>query len=72
MSEEQFPLFPEQLLLAIVQRHGHVPERKPLDLSEMKMTELDQALDAGYADMKAERVRSAKSVFSDIRKDYEL
>ena len=49
-----------------------LPERKPLDLSEMTMTELDQALDAGYADMKAERVRSAKSVFSDIRKDYEL
>lgn len=40
-----------------------------LNLSEMTAAEISQELEKGYADMKAGRVKQAKDVFADIRKD---
>ncbi len=46
-----------------------LPASAPLDLSEMTAAEVSQELGKGYADMKAGRVKQAKDVFADIRKD---
>ena len=49
-----------------------LPPAKQLDLSKMSAAELSEELEKGYADMQAGRVKSAKAVFADIRKDYAL
>ena len=46
-----------------------MPSARPVDVSEAQM---NAELEKGYADMQAGRTRSAKSVFTDIRKDYNL
>ena len=49
-----------------------IPDRKPLNISEMTTEQFDAELNKGYEDMLAGRVRPAKDVFADIRKDYGL
>ena len=49
-----------------------IPERTPTDISTLGAEELHEELEKGYADMKAGRIKDAKTVFADIRKDYGL
>ena len=49
-----------------------MPATGPPDASVLSDTEMDAELEKGYADMQAGRTKSAESVFSDIRKDYDL
>ena len=49
-----------------------MPARGLVDASVLSDAEMDTELEKGYADMKAGRTKSAKSAFSDIRKDYGL
>lgn len=41
-----------------------------IDMSALSEESMNAELEKGYADMKAGRTKSAKKVFSDIRKDY--
>ena len=47
-----------------------MPASSLVDASVLSDAEIDAELEKGYADMKAGRTKSAKSAFSDIRKDY--
>ena len=47
-----------------------MPASRLVDASALSDAEIDAELEKGYADMKAGRTKSAKSAFSDIRKDY--
>ena len=49
-----------------------MPTSRLVDASALSDAEMDAELEKGYADMKAGRTKSAKSVFADIRKDYSL
>ena len=49
-----------------------MPASRLVDASVLSDAEIDAELEKGYADMKAGRTKSAKSAFSDIRKDYGL
>jgi DNA-damage-inducible protein J len=45
---------------------------KVVDISNMGSEEITAELEKGYADVKAGRVKDAKTVFDEIRKDYGL
>ncbi len=48
-----------------------IPERaKPMDISILSEEELSAELEKGYQDMLAGNTKSAKDVFSEMRKDY--
>mgnify|MGYP007011131113 CR=1 FL=1 len=49
-----------------------IPSARPADISALSEVEFNEELEKGYADMQAGRTRSAKSVFTNIRKDYNL
>lgn len=49
-----------------------IPDRTSTDISMLETEELHAELEKGYADMKAGRTKDAKTVFADIRKDYDL
>ena len=49
-----------------------MPSARPVDMSTLSEKEMNAELEKGYADMKAGRTKSAKKVFTDIRKDYNL
>ena len=49
-----------------------MPSARPLDMSALSEDEINIELEKGYADMIAGRTKSAKKVFADIRKDYNL
>jgi DNA-damage-inducible protein J len=49
-----------------------IPSSVPENVSSLSETQLDEALEKGYADMKESRTRSAAQVFAEIRKDYNL
>ncbi len=49
-----------------------IPESRMPDISALSESEMDAELEKGFADIEAGRVRPAKSVFSDIRRDYSL
>lgn len=49
-----------------------LPPERQLDISKMSIAELSEELEKGYADMQAGRVKPARAVFADIRKDYAL
>lgn len=49
-----------------------IPITKLVDVSTLTEEEFHTELEKGYADMKAGRVKDAKQVFADIRKDYNL
>ena len=43
---------------------------KAVDLSSLSTAALSEELEKGYADMKAEKTKTAKEVFTNIRKDF--
>ena len=47
-----------------------IPSASIIDMSALSEEQMNVELEKGYADMKAGRTKSAKKVFSDIRKDY--
>lgn len=47
-----------------------IPSTSIIDMSALSEESMNVELEKGYADMKAGRTKSAKKVFSDIRKDY--
>lgn len=49
-----------------------IPDRTPTDISMLGDEGLHAELEKGYADMQAGRTKDAKTIFDDIRKDYEL
>ena len=49
-----------------------MPTRRVLDASSLTDEQMDAELEKGYSDIKTGRTRSAKTVFADIRKDYEV
>ena len=49
-----------------------IPKSRLLDISEMTESQMDKELEKGYDDMKTGRIKSAKTTFADIRKDYDL
>ena len=49
-----------------------MPSAHPVDVSALSEAQMNAEPEKGYADMQADRTRSAKSVFADIRKDYNL
>ncbi len=49
-----------------------LPASSVADMSALSEAELHAELEKGYADMKEGRVRPAKAVFADIRKDFDL
>lgn len=49
-----------------------IPSSRPVDMSALSETELNEELEKGYADIKAGRTKEASAVFADIRKDYNL
>lgn len=49
-----------------------IPSARPVDVSALSEAQMNAELENGYADMQAGHTRSAKSVFADIHKDYNL
>lgn len=49
-----------------------IPSARPVDMSTLSEAEMNAELEKGYADMKAGRTKPAKTVFANIRKDYNL
>lgn len=49
-----------------------IPTAKQVDVAVLTEMEFNAELEKGYADMVAGRTKSAKKVFADIRKDYDL
>ena len=47
-----------------------IPTAKPVNVEELKESELNVELERGYADMVTGRTKPAKQVFADIRKEY--
>ena len=47
-----------------------IPDRKPLDINTLSEESINTELEKGYADMKADHTKDAKTVFAEIRKDY--
>lgn len=47
-----------------------LPASRPTDVSTLSPEQLNEELEKGYADIVSGRIRSAKSVFDDIRKEY--
>lgn len=49
-----------------------IPTNSVVDISTLTETQIDEELEKGYSDMKAGYTKSAKKVFSEIRKDYNI
>lgn len=49
-----------------------MPNRRPMDVSELSGEAFDAEVEKGLADIKAGRTKSAKAAFEDLRKDYGL
>ena len=49
-----------------------IPYRHPLDMSKMTEAELDEALEKGYQDVLAGRVKPASEVFACLEKEFGL
>lgn len=49
-----------------------IPQLRPLSLSNLSEEELDAELEKGYVDIAAGRMRPAREVFADLRRDYGL
>lgn len=49
-----------------------LPSSRPVDMSALSESELNEELEKGYADIKTGRTKEAGAAFADIRKDYNL
>lgn len=49
-----------------------ISRKHPLDMSLLSEKELDAELEKGYADIATGRMRPAREVFADLRRDYGL
>lgn len=49
-----------------------IPQLRPLSLNNLSEEELDAELKKGYVDIAAGRMRPAREVFADLRRDYGL
>ena len=49
-----------------------IPQLRPLSLNNLSEEELDAELEKGYEDIAAGRMRPAREVFADLRRDYGL
>ena len=49
-----------------------IPDNTPTDISMLGVEEVHAELEKGYADVKAGRIKDAKTAFADIRRDYGL
>lgn len=49
-----------------------IPDSTPIDISMLGAEELHAELEKGYVDVKAGRIKDAKTAFADIRRDYGL
>ena len=49
-----------------------IPQLRPLSLNNLSEEELDAELEKGYVDSAAGRMRPAREVFADLRRDYGL
>ena len=49
-----------------------ITDNTPTDISMLGVEELHAELEKGYADVKAGRIKDAKTAFAEIRKDYGL
>ncbi len=49
-----------------------IPQLRPLSLNNLSEEELDAELEKGYVDIAAGRMRPAREVFDDLRRDYGL
>ena len=49
-----------------------IPQLRPLSLNNLSEKELDVELEKGYVDIAAGRMRPAREVFADLRRDYGL
>ena len=49
-----------------------LPSSRPVDMSALSESELNEELEKGYADIKTGRTKEANAAFADIRKDYNL
>ncbi len=49
-----------------------LPPERPLDISALSKEEFDREVGKGYADMNEGHVKNAKTVFSEIRRDYKI
>lgn len=49
-----------------------IPDNHPIDISAISEEQFNAELEKGYKDILEGNTKSAKLVFSDIRKDYEL
>ena len=61
----------------IIRRQGlpfdvSIPQLRPLSLNNLSEEELDAELEKGYVDIAAGRMRPAREVFADLRRDYGL
>ncbi|MBP5789186.1 MAG: type II toxin-antitoxin system RelB/DinJ family antitoxin [Neisseriaceae bacterium] len=48
-----------------------LPEKKPLNLSELSKEQLSAELEKGYADIEAGKTTPIESVFAKLRQDYQ-
>lgn len=49
-----------------------LPALRVIDAGTLSAEQLDAELEKGFADVEAGRVRTAKNVFEDIRRDYNI
>ena len=49
-----------------------IPRKTMVNMDELTSEELNAEIEKGYVDMLEGRTRSAKQVFSDIHKDYDI
>lgn len=49
-----------------------LPAEKPVDITNLTEEEINVELNKGYQDMLSGKLKSAKEVFANIRKDYDL
>ena len=49
-----------------------IPQLRPLNLNNLSEEELDAELEKGYEDIAVGRMRPAREVFADLRRDYGL
>lgn len=49
-----------------------LPSERPINIGSLTDEQLNEELEKGYADITAGRAKSAKRVFNNIRKDYDV